>query len=408
MRENSKDRNERGFTLIELLVVIAILGVLAAAVTIVVNPVELLAQARDAERISDIDSLNKSLSLYQTQNPGTMPGSTSTEYVSLLDTASSTCGDLFLPALSSGWGYGCSGNPSRTDMSGWIPVNLAGSISSLPVDPTNSASSGLYYTYTVSGNQYELTAIMESHKYRTKEEAYPPLPSYPVVFAEGTSLSISPLFNPSGMIGYWPFDDGSGTTADDLSGNGNNGVLINGPSWIAGEINDALSFNGTSSYVFPPSLGIPPPSVSISVWIKPNPAGGVVMSELGQAAINSGWHDSQIEVETNNTIKVCVWTGGLTCLTAANNITYGSWYYIVLSYDASTHTLKGYENGALVNSVPATKEYPGTLHYGIGPTDSTNGGDGSYFSGLIDDVRIYSRALSAAEVSALYDAERQI
>jgi hypothetical protein len=54
----------------------------------------------------------------------------------------------------------------------------------------------------------------------------------------------------NGLVGYWSFDDGTGTIASDSSGNGNNGTLVNGPTWIAsGEIAGALFFDGVDDYV---------------------------------------------------------------------------------------------------------------------------------------------------------------
>ncbi|MCL4392125.1 prepilin-type N-terminal cleavage/methylation domain-containing protein [Patescibacteria group bacterium] len=55
----------RGFTLIELLIVVALLSVLATAVILIINPAELLAQGRDALRISDLATLNSTLALFQ-------------------------------------------------------------------------------------------------------------------------------------------------------------------------------------------------------------------------------------------------------------------------------------------------------------------------------------------------------
>src|SRR3989344_5681288 len=59
-------QNKKGFTLIELLIVIAILGILAAAVIVVLNPAQLLAQARDGTRLSDLDSVRSAIALYLT------------------------------------------------------------------------------------------------------------------------------------------------------------------------------------------------------------------------------------------------------------------------------------------------------------------------------------------------------
>ena len=205
-----------------------------------------------------------------------------------------------------------------------------------------------------------------------------------------------------GLLAYYPFDDGTSTIAHDVSGSGTNATLVNGPVWTTGQLGGALSFNGTSSYVQTSTFASVPTSITLAAWIKPNAAGGVVFSEQGQGG---GWHDSQMEVETNNTIKACIWTGSLTCAVAATGITYGNWYYVVLAYDSSTHTLQTYVNGLLTSSTSATKQYPASgLAYTIGKSESTNGGNGAYFSGVIDDARIYKRALSITDVANLFQA----
>src|SRR3989344_7664261 len=135
-------RGRDSFTLIELLVVIAIVAILSAVVIITLNPAELLKQSRDSNRLSDLNTLNKALALYEVDVVGGTLGATSTVYVSLPDT-SATCANLGLPALPSGYQYGCvtETNLRKTDGTGWIPVNLT-QISSntllgfLPTDPT--------------------------------------------------------------------------------------------------------------------------------------------------------------------------------------------------------------------------------------------------------------------------------
>src|SRR3989338_5343069 len=58
----------------------------------------------------------------------------------------------------------------------------------------------------------------------------------------------------SGLVGYWTFDEGAGTTANDSSGNNNTGTLTNGPTWTTGKIGQALNFDGVNDYV---DLGFP-------------------------------------------------------------------------------------------------------------------------------------------------------
>lgn len=205
-----------------------------------------------------------------------------------------------------------------------------------------------------------------------------------------------------GLIAYWRLDEGAGAVAYDCSGNGYHGTIYNSPTSVAGKLNKALNFNGSSNYILTPSLGSPPQSVSLAAWIYAGAAGGVVFSEIGQAAINSGWHDSQVEVETDGTVKVCIWTGGLSCVNATASLGFNQWHHVALIYDAVSGTLTGYYDGVAGGSSSLAKLYPGTLYYAIGAIDSTSPGNGVYFNGYIDDVRIYNRALPAADVVQLY------
>ena len=219
-----------------------------------------------------------------------------------------------------------------------------------------------------------------------------------------------------GLLGHWTFDgpdvvwsSATAGTAVDRSGNGLTASFtgMNRKSSPApGRLGQALISAGSSSYVTTPSLGSPPTSITLAAWVKPNPAGGVVMSEIGQATVNTGWHDSHMEVETNNSIKVCVWAGSATCVVAATGITYGKWYHVVMTYSQPETKISGYVNGVLGNSLTVTKQYPATLYYGIGAPDTSSGGVTAGFSGVIDDVRIYSRALKADEVKRLYNLGR--
>ncbi len=168
--------SRHGFTLIELLVVIAIIAILAVVVVLSLNPAELLRQSRDASRISDMDTLNHALAIYAADQGGNTYfslGSSNTVYVSLPDNSSSTCGDLGLPILPTGYAYACVAATSSKNVNGtgWIPVPFSNGsggspIGSLPLDPVNQSSSRLYYTYTTNGGQYELTAVLESQKYK--------------------------------------------------------------------------------------------------------------------------------------------------------------------------------------------------------------------------------------------------
>jgi prepilin-type N-terminal cleavage/methylation domain-containing protein len=164
------------FTLVELLIVIAILAVLAAAVVIVLNPAELLSQARDGERSQDIKTLGDALAILVVDNSSVSLGTYKTVYISIPDT-SSTCANITdLPTLPSGWTYHCvtEANLKNIDSTGWLPLDLSsitgGSpIPSLPTDPTNNAT--YHYSYIPSSSTYGLSANIESVKHRQSNQS---------------------------------------------------------------------------------------------------------------------------------------------------------------------------------------------------------------------------------------------
>ncbi len=155
---------KKGFTLIELLIVIAILAVLATAVVLVINPAELIKQARDSTRISDLAALNSAIALYLSDvaSPKIAGPSTACTSATARCTASTT--SPFVKA--------CIQNATTTvDGNGWVLIKFtdvsAGSpLARLPLDPVNDSTN--YYAYgcgALNSTSYEIDAQMESAKF---------------------------------------------------------------------------------------------------------------------------------------------------------------------------------------------------------------------------------------------------
>ena len=112
------NKNEASFTLLELLIVIGILAILVTTVTIILNPAELLRQARDSQRLSDLQSLNKAISLYVIATTTTTP----------LFTGTSTQGQVTctaIGAVSNLFTGACSVSTStKVDGTGWMTINF--------------------------------------------------------------------------------------------------------------------------------------------------------------------------------------------------------------------------------------------------------------------------------------------
>ncbi|MFA5099080.1 MAG: LamG-like jellyroll fold domain-containing protein [Candidatus Paceibacterota bacterium] len=388
------------FTLIELVIVIAILAILAAVVVITMNPAEYMKSARDSARMSDLQTIHSSIGLYQADGKSSM-GLANTVYVSLPD-SSATCTNLSLPALPAGWSYACStaANYLKTDGTGWIPIpfstiSFGNIISSLPVDPINSVSSGDYYTY-VTGGSYELTAVLESAKYRisgdddiTSKDGGDSFGLYEI----GSNLTISPLKD-SGLIGYWKFDELSGSTAIDSSGNGNNGTLFSSPTRTTGKISKALSFNG--SYVSA-SSSASLTQFGLSSWIyKTSQDSG------HDGIITSNVFRYQVEGNVKPYIQFTVADGDGTCAGAV--IPFGVWQHIFVNVNGTA--VKIYQDGVLTgNCTVGDGSYNvNALRFGA---DGLSGiGSMDYMVGKLDDMRVYNSALSVAEIKAIYNSTR--
>ena len=191
--------SRQSFTLIEILVTVALIAVLAVAVILSLNPSELIKQARDSQRMTDMNNLTRAVNLYIGDTGGSgFYGTSSVVYVSIPDTTS-TCANLGLPPLSSGWSYKCvsSSTLQKTDGTGWIPIDFrkqsfGKTLSKLPIDPINQTSTGNYYTYTYNQQtgKYEINTRFESTK--RQELALSDGGDNGNVYEQGQSLSLMP------------------------------------------------------------------------------------------------------------------------------------------------------------------------------------------------------------------------
>ncbi|MDD3488148.1 MAG: type II secretion system protein [Candidatus Pacebacteria bacterium] len=154
---------KKGFTLLELLIVIGILAILSTTIVLVINPAELLAKARDSQRISDLNTLKTAIAFYltETADPEITDG-THTSYCYVADVVCDT-------------GSSVSEQSQKVNGDGWIPINFSampgGSpISVLPIDPVNEKASHLYYVYFANQAKltFKLMANMESKYYGTE------------------------------------------------------------------------------------------------------------------------------------------------------------------------------------------------------------------------------------------------
>ncbi len=208
----------------------------------------------------------------------------------------------------------------------------------------------------------------------------------------------------NGLVGHWTFDGGdmdwASTTAEtlDRSGNANNGDVTNfdKTSVRPGKIGQALDFDGVNDWVNVGDINIVK-DITIAAWVNPrnarsdgsrivekDDAGEAYRLQLGQNAV------TDIHFRTT--------TASSQSITIANMVTFNEWFQVVGTYDGTTMRL--YKNGLEIGSIAQSGNLKtGTDPVAIGNTPAT----GRQFDGIIDDVRIYDRALSADEIKRLYD-----
>jgi hypothetical protein len=195
----------------------------------------------------------------------------------------------------------------------------------------------------------------------------------------------------SGPVLWWKLDDGSGTAASDSSGNGNNGTLANSPTWTTGKVGGALSFNGSNQYVSLANAGNLAKgnaAHTVAAWIKVNalPSYRAWILQLG----NEGSGSHHWLINSSGGTQFGVWNGNQ----AQPGLPVGQWKHVAIVFDGTT--LKSYVDGVLSQSTAATFNLQGTP---LSAAQAHNGENA--FNGVMDDVRVYGRALSAAEVAAL-------
>ncbi|MGH9896574.1 MAG: LamG-like jellyroll fold domain-containing protein, partial [bacterium] len=234
--------------------------------------------------------------------------------------------------------------------------------------------------------------------------AYPTKYDGALFFSDYSRKCIWAMLNPPGsttntvpaLVAAYGFNEGSGTTVGDVSGNGHTGT-VSGATWdTAGRYGGALAFDGTNDLVTVADsnrldLG---GGMTLSAWVFPTALSGwrtVTLKEQSGGLVYSLYaHDNAPRPAT--TVNT---GGGDLSAIGGSALALNAWTHLAATYDGSTLTL--YINGSGVGSQPvggllATSAFP--LRIG------GNSVWGEYFAGKIDEVRIYNRALDAGEVQA--------
>jgi hypothetical protein len=216
--------------------------------------------------------------------------------------------------------------------------------------------------------------------------------------SSGVSVSVNNAAPPppSGLVAAYSFDQGTGATVPDASGNGNTGTLSNTTWSLSGKYGGALSFNGTSSLVSindSAALHLST-GMTLEAWVNASllnkKARSVVVKENAPDLQYALYANTDTSVPSGNVFTTTAFDTRGTAAVPLN-----TWTFLAATYDGSSLSL--YVNGTLASTKAVIGSMsPSTGQLRIGGNTIRN----EWFRGLIDEVRIYNRALSPAEVQA--------
>lgn len=268
---------------------------------------------------------------------------------------------------------------------GSYPATLAAANSGNGITPSSGATYTYYPNYATNPTAYCLQETRDNITYSISASG-----------AAASAAASGSCSDAQGLIGWWKLNG----NFNDASGNNNNGTGVASPAATAdknGNANSAYSLNGSSQYINLPAVMPTSKPYTKTVWFNTNSTAGSqnILSYAGTCG-GHAYYLATLKMSTGH----CGNWGSAADPTA---VTQGTWYFGVVSYDpnVASGTINLYRNGAVVataTSVPLMTE----ANITIGAFGGSN-----YFSGSIDDVRLYNRALSAAEIAAMYTAGPQ-
>ncbi|MBI5360562.1 MAG: DUF2341 domain-containing protein [Planctomycetes bacterium] len=265
---------------------------------------------------------------------------------------------------------------------------------------TSSAdfTGGTFSNTEISGNSVQM--IVPADTWWNSSYAY--RKAITIDNQNGTSLSdyqvkvINPVYDETGLVGSWNFDEGLGTAVADTSGNSNNGTLSGTPTWSAGKFGNGISFNGNSDVMAITSISCGS-AYTIETWFSyPQPA-----ATGGNTLTRGVTFDHQVYVEPSakqlgvyDNQSGTNFRGSGFYMTSLTN----GWHHLVASASGSSTVF--YIDGSVVGTSPFKSS--AQISY-IG-----NYQGGSQQFGTIDEVRIYNRTLLIAEIKAHYNAKAKL
>ena len=229
------------------------------------------------------------------------------------------------------------------------------------------------------------------------------------LYSAGTpkqNVTVSPTGLKSGLVGHWTFDgkDMSGGVARDISGQGNHGNtsgISTSTFYTVGKIGQGAKFDGVDDYITFASSPTPGSEMTVSTWVYKSADG--ILVYRGSSACCLSYH---LKITSGKARFAIVTTSGSNPdieIISNASIPDNTWTLVTATYSSSNSNLSLYINGTFDTS----GSYTGTIYNSVVTMNiGARNTPSSFLTGTLDDVRIYSRALTASEILQLYSAGR--
>jgi hypothetical protein len=209
---------------------------------------------------------------------------------------------------------------------------------------------------------------------------------------------------------------GSGTTLNDISGNGRNASLSNNPTYTSG-VGGYFTFDGVNDYITSPnSYNAGNTAHTLEIWIRPTAVDDCLWSDTGDQTPNSGYHYAGGQIFQTGPVQQIIsniynQTNGVQRVVNGAATYLNNWIQVVKTYSGTT--LTGYINGTAGSPSTITWFPPWSqianswyIHFGAIDTTTYNASTAGYFAGRYGIIRFYNRALTSSEVAQNYNADK--
>lgn len=236
------------------------------------------------------------------------------------------------------------------------------------------------------------------------------------IISERGMVTFKPV-DRSGLAGHWQFNENTSTTAGDVSGNGNKGT-ISGAVWANGKLGKALSFDGVNDNVrmaTSSALQITG-NVTVAAWVKYTSLDASVDSNsiVGVGAVDNGDSANNylyyLTLGSDKKLRL-YWERDVgldeeVFSSVSASVNAGEWHHYAVTRDVASNEVTFYVDGVQLGTVQSyTNDPNGGSNTALIVGGEIDAPDSNNFHGAIDDVRIYSRELSATEIQSVYGAK---